>query len=155
MEKKSDDGKLNAFLGRIPTDIDVTKLIEKYGVPVEGTEIPYDEIETLIGTKRRSYRWSSVCKAWRKKLERDHNILLGAYNARCFKVLNPSKRVDTAGAKYKTGIKAIGRAVVIAEKTDVSKLGPEDRKICEHLQKTGSSIRIASVTAAKQLKYPE
>ena len=148
--------KMKVFRGGIPTKIDVDKLIERFGVPHEGQVITFEDLqEALPDLQFRSYRWNTVIAAWRKHLEKKHNVILGSKRGEGLVALPPEGRIDLATGKYSTGIKLTDRAAVLAIKTDRARLTPESKRTADFLRNAGAQIRLVVATAAKELAYPD
>lgn len=99
------------FLGGMPTDIDVRKLVERFGEPAIGVEIEHHEVEDCLGLNRKSARFRSVTLAWRRRLLKDHNIHLAAQPSVGFRSLDPAERISTALAGVQSGVRKQVRAV--------------------------------------------
>lgn len=139
--------------GGLPTDLDVRMLQEKFGVPQEGDLIPYLLISECLKKGRETSRWKSVVGAWRKKLERDHNLVLKAIKNQGFKVCDPRDRLDVFGRKFKGGLRQVSRATLGAARTSRKGLTPEENRTLDYLQNTGAALRLQAATAAKQITY--
>lgn len=144
------------FFAGLPTGPDVQKLIDTLGMPSEGNHIPYADVEAVLGLTRKNdpHRWASVTGAWRKRVEREANIILKAVSNQGYDALTPSGRVDHSGRTYKGGLKKIVRASNVAAGTDRTSLSPEEVRTCDHIQNTGAQLKLAAATAARQLKAP-
>lgn len=143
------------FNGGVSTEPEVNELIEKLGVPSPGAQISYAQIEAIIGAKKGSGRWSSVITSWRKRLDRQYNLLLLAVPNEGFQVMTGSERINEAGKKFKTGMKRIERAVLVVQKTDRAGLSDDEKKAADFIQNTGASLRAAERLAARKITYPE
>ena len=64
--------------GGIPTDIDVRRLQEKFGVPQPGESISYALISEVLGNSRTESRFWVVTGAWRRQLFRENNLVTEA-----------------------------------------------------------------------------
>ena len=140
------------YFNGIPTSLDVEKLRDAFGVPVPGTVLTHEQIEAVLGQERTSCRYKTVLNSWRKKLERESNILFRALHGAGIEVLDSHGRVDVAGRTYKHGLRRIAKSADIAMRTDQTDLTPEEARVCEHLARTGSSLRLAAITAAKSFR---
>ena len=142
------------IIGRIPTTPDVNMLCGKFDNLNEGDVVKYGEIESVIGAKRGSGRFQSVTTAWRKKLDRDSNIVLLAVPGVGFKVADPSDRVDLSSRKVKSGTRSIVKGATIASSTDRSRLTEEQRRVCDHISMAATSIQLAVRIAPKPVELP-
>jgi hypothetical protein len=143
------------FSAGVPTGPDVDRLIAKFGTPEEGTVVPYREIVAVLGVKRGSGRWMSVIEAWKKKLRRESNIELKAVVNVGFECLDPHKRVDYAGSKYKGGLRAITRSADLARNTRPQALTQRELRVQTHLIMVAAAIQLAAATEAKKITYPD
>lgn len=135
----------------ITTEPDVAKLIEAFKVPNPGTVVKHSEIESLIGVKKETHRYRSVTDAWRKKLEKGHNVIMGPIPSIGFKSLEPDERADFIGDKYIEGARRIKRSYDVATRTDTAGMSPESRRVVTHYTNVGSAFVLANATAAKAL----
>lgn len=139
--------------GGIPTDIDVERIIKEIGIPQPGDVVLYADIDRVLSMDRSNYRWKSVVMAWRKKMDREHNIILKARTNEGFVALDGSGRADFCGRVYKGGLRRITRAAVVATRTDRIGLSAEDVRTLDHIASTGASLRLAAATAARQIVH--
>lgn len=143
------------FNGGISTEPEVNELFEKFGIPIAGQQFSYREIETVLRISRTATRWKSVVGAWRKRLFRQHNILLKAIPNEGFQAMGNSERVTFSSGLFKGGLKRLSQAATVASSTDRTGLSDEEKAAADHIQKTGANLRLAAQTAARQLVYPE
>lgn len=139
------------FFGGLPTDLDVKKLIEVIGIPEESTVISYEKIGDVIGELPRTNRYMAITTAWRKKLFREHNVLMDTRRGEGFYRATPKDRVSVASDKAHMGKRAIIRASTIAGTTEKTKLDEETRKICDHLSMLPGRLRLAELVSPKAL----
>ena len=139
------------FFGGLPTKIDVDRLMEIFRRFVEGDIIPYPEIEAAIKEKRQSSRFRSVVVAWRKRLMKEENALLIAVPNDGYRIAPPAERMTFSAAQTFQGRKRIMRGAAVAAATDEGRLSPEHKKLREHLQTLPARLRLAELTAPKQL----
>lgn len=151
----AETSKKNLYFGGVPTDIDLKRLDDAFGVPEIGTIITHEDIENVIMVKWKSHRYATVTTRWRKMLERDHAVLMTAIKGEGYKAANARERVETASNKLGYGKRMIGRAVGIAARTDTRKLSQEVRGVCEHVKNIGQMIRQSISTAPKKIEYPD
>ena len=144
--------KTNLFFGGVPIQPDVDAIMAKWPVAAltEGTSIPEDEIARLINVPWNSHRYNTVVAAWRKRMFRDHNILM-AKGGRTLTILTPDQRIDYAGARQKTGVRAIVRGGVYTETTDRARLSPEAKAVADSRMFLTAMIRGAERTMPKPL----
>lgn len=135
----------------IPTEADVRKLVDKFGTPEPGTIISWDKIETALGIKKESNRFRTVVVSWRKQLWNQHNCLMSAKRGEGLECLDPRGRVANSAGSYKSGLRKIGRASRIVERTNTEGLTPDDRRVADHIRNAGAAIRLLAATKAKEL----
>jgi hypothetical protein len=143
------------FFGGVPTDIEVKQLSERFGVPVAGQIVTYESITEAIKVDKSTYRWRTVVTAWRKKLEREHNIILKAIDNVGFEALNAAGRVELSARVFKQAVRRTGRAANIAAQTNRAELSEDQRKVCDHIQNTGAALRLAAAQASRQIKWDD
>jgi hypothetical protein len=137
------------YFGGLPTEVDVRALWERFGVPVEGQAIPYADVEAVCKSKHGTHRHQTVTTAWRRRLFREHNVLLVAGQG-MYTACDPTRRVEFGATKLRTGARAFRRAHVVVSSTDLGRLSPEQRKQADHiLMTTATAIQSARIAARK------
>jgi hypothetical protein len=121
--------KRNIFASGVPTAPDVRKLHEHFGVPKEGVIVAYVDIEECIGVDRNSYRFKTVFHSWRKRLAKDHNVLLVAIAGEGYQVADPSQRIIWCASKARHGRKSIVIAATVADATDTMRLTMDQQAV--------------------------
>lgn len=144
----------NLFLGGVPTKPDVDKLREAFGVPAEGTLLPWKSIESACGLKRGTHRFTTVVVAWRKALDREHNVILGPCQGKGLVCLPPNERVQLSAGKVKSGVRMVGRGARISATSDRSRMSPESQATADHINRMSASIRLALATESKGSTLP-
>lgn len=144
----------NLFQGGVPTKPDVDKLREKFGVPKEGAVITWKQIEDVIGCKKGSSRFATVVDAWRKAMDREHQLIFGPVRGQGLKALPPDDRIELSSQKRKSGIRMVGRSFKIATFTDRNRLTPENQRVQDHILRSAAAIKLAVATAAKGIDLP-
>jgi hypothetical protein len=147
------NGIKGIFQGGVPTGSDVERLLREIGTPAPGDVIPYDQIARILGVERKSSRWGSVTDAWRRRLDREFNLLLEAVPNGGFRVLTNSGRVNHASSRYKRGLRQVAKAAVVAARTDRKGLTQEEKAAADHLEKVGATIRTHAATAAREIDW--
>lgn len=143
------------FNAGIPTAPDVKTLDDVYPDLPEGMIITWEDISTATGIERGSHRFKTVVGAWRNKLERQKNIILGAVPGVGLKVLNRVERCELGGAKLKHGLRSSKRGGSIVLKTDKTGLPPEVIRAADHVVKLSAMVTTLAATEAKRLRYPD
>lgn len=136
----------------VPTKPDVDKLLERFGVPDPGTEISYTDIVRVITCERGSFRFASVTNAWRKILDRNHNIILRAIPGKGFAAMTSADRVLYCGSKYKSGLRHVARSASVAERTNRTGLTENQTRSLDHLSRVGAAIRLSAAMEDRFLR---
>jgi hypothetical protein len=136
------------FRGGIPTDGDVKKLIDTFGVPEVGRSIPYESVASTISTPVKSSRFKTITNRWRSKLASLNNLIVEAFDG-AFHVMAPDRRVMHTGDRIRKGFKQFRKAHVIISSTDVSGLSPELRAQADHYKQTTATAIQASRARAR------
>lgn len=145
------------FFGGVPTEPDVKKLIDAYGVPQPGM-IPYADVAAVIGLDPKSTRWRSVTDAWRFRLRRENNIEVRAIPGMGFKVLTEQERIPDTYVALRQTARVAREANRRAVSIDSARLNDVDRTKRDHLCRatamvaTSTSTEVGSIAAA--LKPP-
>ena len=125
--------KVHAFLKGIPTKIDVDQLDAKWPKVNEGDVIRLQDLAGHLRLDVQSFRFKGVLMAWRKKIEREHNLLSVGTGDGAIRFADPAERVAYAARKVKSGRKAMIRGIVVANGTDAGRLTDEQRKARQSL----------------------
>ena len=123
----------------LPTGPDVKDLLDKYGTPGYGVKIFYSDIYKLLQldpTKEKDRnRFKTVTNAWRKRLEKEHNIVTRALRGEAFQVMNASERVKDVAAHLVSGGRKIRKGAIRSRKIPLKEMTARDRVYNEHYQK--------------------
>jgi len=142
-------------LGGAPTGPDVQILLDKY--PVEkliiGTKISWEDIAEALRLDVDGYRFRTVVGAWRKRLDRNHNILFVTIASYGLEVADGSKRINESSRSVKAGFRKIGRAGSIATRTETLGLKPEELKARDHICRISSTFISQYQVEARKLRY--
>lgn len=142
------------FANSVPTKPDVDALMAKFGAPEEGKLIAYSEVEAVVNCAKGTFRFNTITNAWRKRLMRESNILLGCEAGKGFVRLEPNSRVEHGSKKITSGIRSVRRGATIVNSTERDRLTPENKRVAEHCQKLHSAIELARATEAQKIKLP-
>lgn len=149
----TNSGRLH--FGGIPTEIDVRKLVEQFGVPKEGAKITWEELEETLEMDRSVQRFRTVTNAWRKKLFREHGLLVKAIGmGEGLEIATPSQRIDVSSRQFKHGMRRIRRASHIAISTDRGRLSEDEKRVQDHLSAVAAQMIGMARVEAKKLEYP-
>ena len=150
--------KLRGFLtvgNRIPTELDVNRLVERFGRPELGQLIPYAEVEQTINLTRKDSRWYGVINAWRKRLQNDHRIFIKAINNEGLLAMDDNDKMDKAGKHNEQAFNHIQKAGVLLSHTERANLSDDRKPIYDHAVKVVAAAEGAMLTAPKKLIPPE
>lgn len=142
------------FEGALPTEPDVKRLLERYGVPLVGQFFPYREVAEVIKSAEGSVRFRTVTMAWRKLIEREHRLLLRAITGRGFEVADARAKLMESGTKFKGGLRKVKRAAAVSSLIDRAELTSDEARQADFYERTGASLRLLAATEAKKLKLP-
>lgn len=142
---------MTIFRRGVPTEVDVAKLEEAYGVPGIGTMIEHDAISEVIGVPKDSSRYETVCRAWRAKIYREHNVFMASVRGHGFRAAQSRERVGVAAEWYSCGLRKIRRVADLISTTDRAGLSKEQSRAADHLAHVSATITAAHLTAAKQM----
>jgi hypothetical protein len=145
------------FFAGIPTRPDVEKLISKFGIPEEGRLFRWDEISETIDIDRikQASRFRTVCEMWRKRLEREHNIILISESGVGLIAATPHDRVVVSGQKIKRSIRGLGKAERVLVTTDRARLNEDDKREYDFKIRLVATLRLTANTEVKRLPKGE
>lgn len=142
------------FLGGLPTGPDIAKLVDAYGIPAVGDRIEWKQIEGVLGLKRTEHRFKTIVGQWRRKLYRDHNVVLAPgddMRGIGLEALNPEKRINLAAAGFKAGARKINRASELAVRTDQKELPAPLVQLAGRIANMNAQFRLLNATKPKEL----
>ena len=128
----------------VPTDLDVRRLREAFGVPEIGTVITYDEVTAVLKIPRTTCRWRTVTGAWRRGLMAECRIIMGCKQGEGFIALDDPSKVDLGAHKLRSGLRAFRRTSKVIAHTDMNKLTTEERRRADHVQVVATSMLIGA-----------
>jgi len=149
MNENKKDG---LFFGGVPTDGDIRLLENEYGIPEIGKIIPYEEVAAVIKYDKDSSRFKTVTQRWRKKIERDHNVIIGTERGIGFVALDNASRVDLGSDKFKYGMKSVRRANKVVSSTDHSDLTDDQVQVAHHVRHVTAALVGAARMESKKLR---
>ena len=79
----------------LPTGPDVAIIRKEYQDLSHGDEIPYENLEQLLGLKRNTSRFRAVTDAWRRQLKEQQGLVIGCAREHGFYVATPEQIVST------------------------------------------------------------
>jgi len=117
-----------------------------------GDLLTHEQLEATIGTARNGARYRTVLAAFRRNVETDLNLVLGADPGRGLKVLTDSERVGCGVGKVRSSGRAIVRATTLVSGADRRNLGAEDAARADHVGQLANRIMQTMRTQAKELR---
>lgn len=144
------------FFGGLPTDIEVRKLIEHYAVPAARL-YAYQELAEVCGHAwpQDRNRLKVVFTRWRKRLERDYQLVSEGLPGEGIKILAESERTQHGTRYARIGTRKARRGLVRIMLTDASKIDdPKARAEAEHAQMVASRILPTLAQNVKALTPP-
>jgi hypothetical protein len=134
----------------MPTKIDVKKLYDHFIDINECDTFTGQECADIIGEPKDSYRFRTVFMRWRTLLFDMHNMLVVSLGNDKYKVADPEERVNYASAKVSSGRRSIGKAIVVAYKTDMYRLDNKLKTTANAIVGLNDSkLRLASIVMPK------
>ena len=87
-----------------PTDWQVRKLHEAFGVIEPGRVITYKEVTDVIGEPHNSHRFNTITWRWRKDIEKNQGVYSDVpYRKKEFRFLQPNEQVDHGCSRASSG----------------------------------------------------
>ncbi len=139
----------------MPTKPDVDRLMEHFGIPKEDQLLPWGDIEGVIGHRRGTHRFATVLSAWRRRLFREHNVVLDSVPGEGLVALSPDGRVEFGVRKERCGVRLIGVGLKVITLSDRGRMTPENSKAADAAERRGAAIKLALATSAKAVQLPE
>lgn len=133
------------FRGGVPLSPDVERLMQHFGDVAVGQVIEHAQLESVLGTHRRSARYRSVLTAFRKKMLQLRQRVL---DGRCvpgvgLKCLTDEQTVGHIGDRMRSLRRETGRLRVKAATVDVGALSEIGRAGFEMEQRVMAAIHVA------------
>lgn len=147
---------MSLFLNGIPYAIDLKKLDDEFGVPSEGQSFGYQALAKCIGYPVDSSRYKGVIDAWRKKLLKNHNVLLLPIGQKQgLKVAAPNERIDYAGAQVDRGRSHLRKATLVSGTTDTHRLDEGHRALQANIAQLAQiNLKLQTRVMPKELPIP-
>jgi hypothetical protein len=142
--------KQKLFLGGVPTAPDIKAIEDAVGLPGEGALVSWEMLEKILNKNRGEHRFKTVVTAWRKKLMRDHNVLMVARGGEGLVAATPDERIDYGSRQQKIGVRHIRRGAVVAALTDGTRLtAPKAKEVRAFLVDVPNRLRLIEATTRK------
>ena len=155
IDHQTDDSEAKLYFRGVPTQVDVDALINALGIPKPGDTISCEAVAEIIKVDTTEHRFNTVSRAWRKQLEREHNLLLVSNRDGGFVALTNSGRIHHACNVADNGLRRISRASVVARKTSTDGLSEEERRAADHLVNTTGQMMAMAAASAQKLPLPK
>lgn len=140
------------YFGGVPTEPDVKRILDKWGVPTEGQTIGYDDIEALIHTPRTAHRFRTVTHAWRSQLLRAHNVRMLCVDGVGFCAGTPEQRLNEVVDRSAHVRLHLSRTVQLGRMIDGERLPDPQRKALQHHVMANAAHVLAMQTDRKRIK---
>jgi len=146
-------GNAKPYFAGTPCDLDVRRLEAAFGVSEIGVVIEHEAIAGVLGVARTSSRYRSVVSAWRRKLEREHNVRPGAARGTGYQALDARQRVEESVADALIGTRKTVRAAARCSRvvTDDPRLQAQQVQ----LQRLGAAVHAVTTKAMHGIAPPE
>lgn len=134
--------KTGIFRKGLPLEPDLQRLDERYpkSLLVPGFKIPYEEIAQVISCPVGSSRFATVTSAWRKRAEKQWNVIIGCLPKEAFVVLDGKQKVNLADDKLRSAGRMARRSLVISSRIMPSEIDEDGRKRLDFNARRASSI---------------
>lgn len=144
--------KYELFYRGVPTEPDVTALLNKFGVPTEDVELSHADVAAVFQVDPKSSRFKTVTAAWRKRLKDLHHVLIGSSDG-AFRVLKPSERVGLAKSKSTHAVRTMAYAgEIVTSYLDRSRLTLRETEDADKVQRITAAGRMAAIAEARKSK---
>lgn len=143
------------FLGGIPTGPDVKRLREYFpdsSLQV-GQSIPYKDVEDLIQCKRHSYRFKTVTYRWRRLVEKESSVIIGADSGKGFIVLDDHQKLSLSGSKLRSAARFARRSYVVTGHINRRNLTDDELLRLDHQGKVAGAV-LAAATIKRNAELP-
>ena len=144
------------FIGGVPTEPDVKRLIDAFPSIASDIEITHAEISKILGVDAKSARYRTITSAWRRLLLRVHNVRMSPIAGIGYRVIDGIERVTENVKQYGRGARQIQRAARDIRATDRRKLDQEQQRVTEHVLRhmdaTADHLRRVSKEMAIEFK---
>lgn len=146
-------GRIKLFNRGIPTEPDVTALLNQFGVPEEGKPISYAAVADVLHVSVDASRFTTVTAAWRRSLRASHQVLLSARNGE-FAVRDPGARVALGKSKTRSGVRCFTEAIDTVTNTDAARLTERERADADKVLRIASMSQSAALAEARKRVPP-
>ena len=148
-----DEGRV--WRGGVSTEVDVRRLLDRFGRPEQGKKWSYSEVEDAIGVAKRETRFRTVTLAWRSVVYKLYNVVIGCETGHGFVVLQEPERVGLGTQWYRGAMRKMRRTQKMLSGCDDTKLSEVQRAERSHVERTVASLLLASRMEARRLPPPQ
>ena len=143
------------YLGGLPTAPDVKRLRERFpdNALRVGQIVDYADVEATLGCARHTYRFKTVTNRWRKLVEKESGVIIGAMAGKGFAVLDDHQKLDASGAKPRSAARAARRSYVLAGHIDRKNLTDEERGRLDHQGRVSAAV-LAAASVRRTAELP-
>lgn len=142
------------FIGGLPTDIDVKRLLEAFPSISPGFVITYTEVSLVIGVTHGSTRFRTVTNAWRKRLLRVDNFVLEAIAGQGFRRRTELERSQKDRSGWRRDQNRAARKVRDMTRVDTVEFDERERKSHDHAKHVLQAHIEHTSTTVRQLAPP-
>lgn len=137
-----------------PVGPDVRKLMDTFGTVFRGVEIPYEDIEKLIGASHKEPRFRTVTNSWRRQVHETTGVFIECVPGVGFRGCDAKTQLETGGKSVRSACKKIAVGVALAQTTPESDLSDGDKKKREHLLTHGANLIQATRNTVRYVLAP-
>lgn len=140
----------------LPYQVDIDRLMERFGVPEEGVTIRYEDVEAVVGLSRcgspaECSRFRDRTRAWLEHLLRKYNVSLRTVRDVGWVVEDPESRISSSTRTLQQGFRKARKAGALAATTDVSRLSTESRRTRDRLIERTAALKLVHFVQPKAL----
>lgn len=148
------------WFGGLPFGPDITRLLDKFGIPKSGDLIRYADIAATIGAEWKTTRFDAVVgdlhRGWRGQLMRDHNIdTVRDPDAQAVRVLTAPERITVGESDFKATVRKGRRTAIRVQVIPDEGLSDEQKKRRDHVRTVISRVYMVAANEARGLRPPE
>jgi len=137
-----------------PVGPDVRKLMDTFGTVLRGVEIPYEDIEKLIGASHKEPRFRTVTNSWRRQVHETTGVFIECVPGVGFRGCDAKTQLETGGKSVRSACKKIAVGVALAQTTPEGELSDGDKMKRDHLLTSGSSLIQATRNTVRYVLAP-
>jgi hypothetical protein len=144
------EGNQHLYFAGVPVAPDVKLLLGHFQELEPGTQIKHEDVEPVLGLKRKEHRYRTVVQRWMRELWDDYNIrMVGMIGG--FRVLTPEERLDQSEHQRVKGTRRLLQSVREVTTTPTGELSKAEFARYHHL--LVSNARALSLVKDVQREY--